>query len=164
MSRLAALILLLFTLDASPRPEGAAADAAVPAFGGHGLVSRASQEGPAVFRAGFAEVDITLPGRQPLFTDPRERDHHLDIAGTVTQPREAQLAADPGQHHAPGDAGHLTGERIRWQIAVPCSQPSRSRGAFKAGRIGVGAGLKKPFSLAEADPDLLRCVLLSHLP
>ena len=29
-------------------------------------------------------------------------------------------------------------------------------------RIGIGAGLKQPFSLAEADPDLLRPVLVSH--
>jgi hypothetical protein len=45
---LRALLLLLalvaFTLDASPRPKGAAAEAAVAAFGGHGLVSRASQD------------------------------------------------------------------------------------------------------------------------
>jgi len=89
---------------------------------------------------------------------------HLDIAGTVAQNRETQLAADPGQHHAPGDAHHLTGGHIRWQIAVPCAQPSRGRAALKADRIGFGAGLKQPFSLAEADPDLLRHVLVSHTP
>ncbi|RPH44552.1 MAG: hypothetical protein EHM91_08150, partial [Planctomycetota bacterium] len=50
-----AVLFLPLALDASPRPEGAAADAAVPAFGGHGLVSRVQDEkkhfDPAVHEA-----------------------------------------------------------------------------------------------------------------
>jgi hypothetical protein len=59
-----ALLVLVFTLDASPRPEGAAAKAAVPAFGGHGLVSRASQDG--AWKAGFSRVRITPGSPVPL--------------------------------------------------------------------------------------------------
>jgi hypothetical protein len=108
------------------------------------------------------EVDVPLPGRQPLLADPGQRDHDLDITGTVTQYRETQLAADPGQHHPPGDARHLTGERVRPQIAVPRVQLRGGCGALKADRIGFGAGGKQPFSLAEADLDLLRHVLIGH--
>ena len=53
--RIAIAVLVWLALDASPRPEGAAAEAAVPAFGGHGLVSRAQDEkkhfDPAVHEA-----------------------------------------------------------------------------------------------------------------
>jgi hypothetical protein len=111
-----------------------------------------------------AEVHVALPGRQPLFAQPRLRDHHLDIAGTVAQCRETQLAADPGQHHAPGHAHHLTGERVGRQITVSRAQPARGRGPLKADRIGVGAGLENPFSLTQADLHLLRDAFLSHAP
>src|ERR1043165_2044739 len=107
-------LLLLFTLDASPRPGDAAADAAVPASGGNGPVSRASQErdvfGYDAQKAAPKDVKkIVLIGAAGTHGAAR---HHELVAGSLILARRLH-AAYPNVHaviysskNSPKDLSH----------------------------------------------------------
>ncbi len=87
-----------------------------------------------------AQIDVPLPRRQRFLAHARERDHHLDVPGSVAQGGEAELAADPGQDDAARDARGRPGRGVRRQGSVLVPQQGHRRRPRVAHRIGVDSG------------------------
>jgi hypothetical protein len=92
---------------------------------------------------------------QPLLADAGQADHHLQRRLALLQGGEAELAADPREHHAAGDADGLARLLAGLEVAEALADVGQ------AGRAGVAEGVRRsarghqPVVLLAADPHLL---------
>ena len=63
-----------------------------------------------------AEVDIVLPGFERLLAGGSQRQHHLQVAGTVAQRGKDDLSADAVEHDPSHDGRLLTSGHIDVQV------------------------------------------------
>ena len=102
-----------------------------------------------------AKVDVLLPGRQCVCSNPVERDHHLKIASAIPECGEAQLAAIAGQHDPASDADHLAGDGVGGQLAELGAHLGDRVRTRVAHRIGVDARRAQPLDLRQPHLHLL---------
>ena len=103
-----------------------------------------------------AQVDVRLERRQPLLADRREAEHGLQpVALAVLQRREAELAADPHEHHAAGHADLVVRLLPRLEVRVLGADLRDRVGARHPDRVGLDACREQPVPLLAPHPDLL---------
>ncbi len=126
-----------------------------PPVGKHRQLPTARRDDLALDPDVVPEVDVRLPARERSLPQPVQRQHHLQVTGPVTERREAQLAADPREHHPPRNGHPLAGRRVGHELAEALPDLAGGRGAGEADGIGVDGLGEQPFALLAADALLL---------
>ena len=110
---------------------------------------------PAAEEHVVAEVDVGLPGVEPLLADLLLRQHALE-AGAVPglQGDEAELAGVAEEHDAAGDGDDVLGLLPVLERGVGLAHLGQGVGAGHVDRVGLLPLLEQPDALVLADPQL----------